>query len=75
MISSYFCTTERQWVIIKEDIQVWWAERVVLSGHYLSEKKQKKYQIHPVKNAHIFCSPVDITIRGSIPRTGKTKMK
>ena len=38
-------------------------------------KKPKKYQIHPVKNAHIFCRPVEITTRGSMPRTGKTKMK
>jgi|APFre7841882724_1041349.scaffolds.fasta_scaffold74103_1 hypothetical protein len=40
MISGYFYTTERQWVIINEDIQAWGAESVALSGYYMSGKNQ-----------------------------------
>ena len=47
MISGYFYTTERQWVIIKEDIQAWWAESVILSGYYMNGKKPKNITSNP----------------------------
>jgi hypothetical protein len=45
--------TERRWGIEKEDIQVW-GQRAWVFLDITCLEKPKYYQIHPVKNAHIF---------------------
>jgi len=50
-------------------------KKVVASHDESPIKIKRDFYIKPVANAHILLRPVEITIRGSIPRTGKTKMK